>query len=103
PDYRAAFRQRIRPDRARDAVYGSKGVAADQRRRIDHHYRVGCLVERLPWFRRVCGEQGGLALLRTHVAQRAEGQEYQGERAEPGSGRYTRLATARRADEADVR
>src|ERR1700675_444051 len=29
------------------------------------------------------GEQGGIALIRTHVAQRTEVQEYPGERAEP--------------------
>jgi enoyl-[acyl-carrier-protein] reductase (NADH) len=35
-------------------------------------------------FRRVCGEQGGVALIGTHLAQRTGGQEYPGERAEPG-------------------
>ena len=40
-----------------------------------------CFGERFSWFRRVCGEQGGIALLRTHVAQRTEGQEDPGERA----------------------
>ena len=30
-----------------------------------------------------------LALIRMHVAQRTEGQEYPGERAEPGAGRHT--------------
>ena len=30
-----------------------------------------------------------LALIRTHVPQRTEGQEYPGERAEPGAGRHS--------------
>jgi hypothetical protein len=55
---------------------GSEGVAAVQRWRIDHHDRVSCFGERFSWLRRVCGEQGGIALIRTHVAQRTEGQEY---------------------------
>ncbi len=37
-------------------VYGSEGIAAAQRWRIDHHDRVRCFGERLSWFRRVCGE-----------------------------------------------
>jgi hypothetical protein len=44
-----------------------------------------------------------LALIRTHVAQRTEGQEYPGERAEPGSGRHTGFPATRQGDEADVR
>ena len=44
-----------------------------------------------------------LALIRTNVAQRAEGQGYPAERAEPGSGRHTGLPATRRGDEADVR
>ena len=35
------------------------------------------------------GEQGGGALIRTHLAQRTEGQEYPGQRAEPGADRHT--------------
>jgi NAD(P)-dependent dehydrogenase (short-subunit alcohol dehydrogenase family) len=64
----------------RNAVYGSEGVAAVQRWRIDHHDRIRCLGEGLSWFRRVCGQQSGIALLRTHVAQRTQGQEYPGKR-----------------------
>ena len=51
---------------------------------IDHHDRVQCFGEGFPWFRRVCREQVGVALLRTHVGQRTEGQTYPGEPA--GSG-----------------
>ena len=40
------------------------------------------------WLGRVCGEQGGIALLRTHVAQRTEGPENPGEPAGPGSDRH---------------
>ncbi len=79
----------LRPEYARNAVYGSEGVAAVQRWRIDLHDRVSCFGERFSWFRRVCGEQGGVALIRTHLAQRTEGQEYPGERAEPGADRHT--------------
>jgi hypothetical protein len=43
------------------------------------------LRERFSWLRRVFGEQGGVALIRTHLAQRIEGQKYPGERAEPGA------------------
>ena len=75
-------------DCARNAVYGSEGVAAAQRWRIDHHDRVRCFGKRFSWFQRLCGEQGGIALLRTHVAQRTERSEYPGERAEPGAGRH---------------
>src|ERR1017187_2876610 len=55
------------------------------------------------WFRRVCGEQGGIAFIRTHVAQRTERQEYPGERAEPGAGRHTGFPATRQGDEGDVR
>src|SRR5262249_51710736 len=88
---------------ARHAVYGSEGVAAVQRWRIDLHERVDCLGERLSGFRRVFGEQGGGALIRTHVGQRTEGQEYPGERAEPGADRHTDSGATRQGDEADVR
>ena len=88
---------------ARNAVYGSEGVAAVQRWRIDHHDRVRCFGERFSWFRRVCGEQGGIALIRTHLAQRTEGQAYPGERAQPGAGRHTGFPTTRQGDEGDVR
>ena len=44
-----------------------------------------------------------LALIRTQVAQQTEGQEYPGERAEPGAGRHTGFPAARRGDEGDVR
>jgi len=46
-----------------------KGVAADQGRRINHLDRVGCVSERLPWVWRIRGEQGGTALVRTHMAE----------------------------------
>jgi hypothetical protein len=36
-----------------------------------------------------------LALIRTYVAQRTEGQAYPGERAEPGSGRHTGFPATR--------
>jgi hypothetical protein len=49
------------------------------------------------------GEQGGIALIRTHVAQRTEVQEYPGERAEPGADRHTGFRANRQGDEADVR
>ena len=67
PDHRGALRCGLRPECARHAVYGSEGVAAVQRWRIDHHDRVQCFGERFSWFRRVCREQVGVALLRTHV------------------------------------
>ena len=55
-------------------------------------------------FRRVCGEQGGVALIRTHLAQRTGGQEYPGERAEPGADRHTDAGpSSHRGGEADVR
>jgi NAD(P)-dependent dehydrogenase (short-subunit alcohol dehydrogenase family) len=88
---------------ARNAVYGSESVAAAPRWRIDHHDWVSCFGERFSWFRRVCGEQGGIALIRTHVAQRTEGQAYPGERAEPGAGRDTGFPATRQGDEGDVR
>jgi len=88
---------------SRHAVCGSEGVAAVQRWRIDLHDRVSCFGERFSWFRRVFGEQGGIALLRTHVAQRTEGQEYPGERAEPGADRHTGFPANRQGDEAAVR
>jgi len=44
------------------------------------------------------------ALIRTHLAQRTEGQEYPGERAEPGADRHTDAGpSSRRGGEADVR
>jgi NAD(P)-dependent dehydrogenase (short-subunit alcohol dehydrogenase family) len=50
------------------------------------------------------GEQGGVALIRTHLAQRTEGREYPGERAEPGADRHTDAGPgSRRGGEADVR
>src|SRR5450432_1352109 len=103
-NYRAAFRCDLRPEYARHALYGSEGVAAVQRWRIDLDDRVSCFGERFSWFRRVCGEQGGIALIRTHVAQRTEGQEYPGERAEPGAGRHADAGPSpHRGGEADVR
>ena len=103
-DYRAALRCGLRPEYARHAVYGSEGVAAVQRWRIDLHDRVSCFGERFSWFRRVCGEQGGVALIRTHVAQRTEGQEYPGERAGPGADRHTDAGPgSHRGGEGDVR
>src|SRR6202041_2939632 len=92
-----------RADWARHSVYGSEGVAAVQRFRIDHHDRVSCFSERFSWFRRVCSEQGGIALIRTHVAQRTEGQAYPGERAEPRAGRHTGFPATRQGGEGDVR
>src|SRR5258707_1166741 len=54
--------------------------------------------------RNVFGEQGGVALIRTHLAQRTEGQEYPGERAEPGADRHTDAGpSSHRGGEADVR
>jgi NAD(P)-dependent dehydrogenase (short-subunit alcohol dehydrogenase family) len=44
-----------------------------------------------------------LALIRTHVAQRTEGQKYPGERAEPGADRHTGFPANRQGDEAAVR
>ena len=44
-----------------------------------------------------------LALIRTHVAQRTEGQEYPSERAEPGADRHTGFPANRQGDEAAVR
>ena len=44
-----------------------------------------------------------LALIRTHVAQRTEGQEYPGERAEPGADRHTGFPATRQGDEGDAR
>src|SRR6202035_1853189 len=89
---------------ARHAVYSPEGVAAVQRWRIDHHDRVRCFGERLSWLRRVCGEESGVALIRTHVSQRTEGQAYPGERAEPGADRHTDAGpSSHRGGEADVR
>jgi NAD(P)-dependent dehydrogenase (short-subunit alcohol dehydrogenase family) len=88
-DYRATLRCGRRPEYARHAVCGSEGVAAVQRRRIDLHDRVDCFGERFSWFQRVFGEQGDVALIRTRVAQRTEGHEYPGERAEPGADRHS--------------
>src|SRR6266851_4631516 len=52
----------------------------------------------------VCGEQGGIALIRTHVAQRTEGQEYPGERAEPGADCHTDAGrSSHQGGEGDVR
>ena len=103
-DYRAALRCGLRPECARHAVYGSEGVAAVQRWRIDLHDRVKCFGERFSWFRRVCGEQGGVALIRTHVAQRTEGQKHPGERAGPGPGGHTDSgASSHQGGEGDVR
>ncbi len=45
----------------------------------------------------------GIALIRTHVAQRTEGQEHPGERAQPGADRHTGFSANRQGDEADVR
>src|SRR5580658_804464 len=97
--------RRTRPSTMyRIAVCGSEGVAAFQRRRIDLHDRVSCFGEGFSWFRRVFGEQGGVAVIRAHVAQRTEGQEYPGERAEPGAYRHTDAGpSSRRGREADVR
>ncbi len=50
-------------------------------------------VKGLSWLRRLCGEQGGVALIRTHLAQRTEGPEYPGERAEPRADRHTDAGT----------
>ena len=44
--------------------------------------------QRFPRLRRVCGEQGSVALIRTHLAQRAQGPEYSGECAEPRADRH---------------
>src|SRR5215468_10556717 len=75
-----------------------------QRWRIDLHDRVKCFGERFSWFQRVFGKQGCVALIRTRVAQRTEGQEYPGERAEPGADRHTDAgASSRRGGEAAVR
>src|SRR6185436_15316864 len=72
--------------------------------RIHLHDRVSCFGERFSWLRRVFGEQGGVALIRTHLAQRTEGQEYPGERAEPGADRHTDAGPgSHRGGEADVR
>src|SRR5690606_31093764 len=86
-NYRAAFRCGLQPECARYTVYGSEGVAAVQRWRIDLHDRVRCFGERFSWLQRVCGEQGDVARIRTRVAQRAEGQEYPGECSAPGADR----------------
>ena len=91
--HRAAFRCDLRLEYPRHAVHRSEGVAAIQRWRFDLHDRVGGVGERLPRLRRVCGEQGGAALLRTYLAQRAEGPEYPGERAEPRPDRHPRCRT----------
>ena len=66
-----------------------EGVAAVQRWRIDLHDWVSCFGKRFRWLRRVFGEQGGVALIRTHLAQRTQGQEYPGERAEPRADRHS--------------
>src|SRR5947207_4304758 len=53
---------------------------------------------------RICGEQGCIALIRTHVAQRTEGQEYPGERAGPGADRHTDARrSSHQGGEGDVR
>ncbi|RZU40420.1 uncharacterized protein GlcG (DUF336 family) [Edaphobacter modestus] len=52
----------------------------------------------------VCGEQGSIALFRTHVAQRTEGQEDPGERAGPGADRHTDAGrSSHQGGEGDVR
>src|SRR5205807_8180309 len=102
--YRAAFRCDLRPECARHAVYGSEGVAAVQRWRIDLHDRVSCFDQRFSWLQRVRGEQGDVARIRTRLAQRTEGQEYPGERAAPGADRHTDAGSgSHRGSEADVR
>ena len=66
--------------------------------------RIRCLGEGFSWFQRVCSEQGGVARIRTRVAQRTEGQEYPGERAAPGADRHTDAGPgSHREGEADVR
>src|SRR5581483_6146032 len=103
-DYRAAFRRDLRPECARHAVYGPEGVAAVQRWRIDLHDRVRCFDQRFSWLQRVCGEQGDAARIRTRMAQRAQGQEYPGERAAPRTDRHTYAGPgSHRGGEADVR
>src|SRR5439155_15430881 len=103
-DYRAAFRYGLQPECARHAVYGSEGVAAVQRWRIDLHDRVSCFDQRFSWLQRLCGEQGDVARIRTRLAQRTEGQEYPGERAAPGADRHTDAGPSpHRGGEADVR
>ena len=60
--------------------------------------------EGLPRLRRLCGEQGSIALLRTHVAQRTEGQKDPGERAKPGADRHTDAGgSSHQRGEGDVR
>ena len=45
-----------------------KALPLVQRWRIDLHDRVSCFGERFSWLWRVFGEQGGVALIRTHLA-----------------------------------
>ena len=80
----AALRRDVRPECARHPVYGSEGAAFVQRRRIHHHDRIGCFCEGFPRFRRICGEQGGIAFVRTHVAEQTEEPEDPGQCAGPG-------------------
>jgi NAD(P)-dependent dehydrogenase (short-subunit alcohol dehydrogenase family) len=50
------------------------------------------------------GEQGGIALIRTHVAKRTEGQEYPGERAGSGADCHTDAGrSSHQGGEGDVR
>ncbi len=60
-DYRAALRCGLQPECARHAVYGSEGVAAVQRWRIDLHDRVRCFAERLSWLQRYAASKGDAA------------------------------------------
>jgi hypothetical protein len=85
-------------------LVGPEGVAVVQRWWVDHHDRISCFDEGFSWFRRVCGEQGSIALLRTHVAKRTEGQEDPGERAGPGADRHTDAGrSSHQGGEGDVR
>jgi len=83
-DYRAALDAAFGLNARRNAVYGQKALPLFNDGGIDHHDRISCFGEGFSWFRRVCGEQGSIALLRTHVAKRTEGPEDPRERAGPG-------------------
>ena len=61
-------------------------------------------VKGFPGYGVYAASKAALALIRTHVAQRTKGQEYPGERAEPGADRHTDAGpSSHRGGEADVR
>jgi len=73
---------RLRPDCARNAVYGSEGVAAVQRWRIDHHDRGQfASVKGFPGFGVYAASKAALRSFARTWLNELQGQEDPGERA----------------------